>query len=406
MIAGAKRGKNERQGLHSWHPYYAGYSESFVNSVLQAENICSGAVVLDPWMGSGTTGITCQRQQISCIGTDINPVMSIFSAAKSRVLVDILNSFGVHYLREIINRYLVCKDKLPPEFSLIKIAQMIYGCVCEQFPDINDVDGLCPKKSFYSSVLFVTVRRRLNIKKGSNPTWITEIQSSEINDLDFLLDYENTYQEMSKQLIGFFSGDTYISDYKVYAADSKNLPLKDSSIDLIITSPPYLTRIDYAVSTRLELEIISGLDGYNSIRKKIMGTTKVPKLADDINYSWGRTCIDVLSQVVSHNSMASGTYYIKNKLRYFTDAYQSMLEIHRVLNVGSSAYLVIQNSYYKEIEIPLYDIYCEMACEVGFSNASIVRSDKLRATLGQMNPKSTKYIKDKIYFEKIIKVTK
>lgn len=94
MIAGAKRGRNERKGLHSWHPYYAGYSESFVASVLQAEGVKSSATVLDPWMGSGTTGIVCQKQTIKCIGADINPVMSYFAAAKSRDNISALDYTG------------------------------------------------------------------------------------------------------------------------------------------------------------------------------------------------------------------------------------------------------------------------------------------------------------------------
>jgi hypothetical protein len=68
--------------------------------------------------------------------------------------------------------------------------------------------------------------------------------------------------------------------------------------------------------------------------------------------------------------------------------------------------LVLQNSYYKEIEIPLYDIYCEMACNIGYTSSEVVKEEKLRTSLGQINPKSSFYLKDKIYYEKIIKVTK
>lgn len=110
--------------------------------------------------------------------------------------------------------------------------------------------------------------------------------------------------------------------------------------------------------------------------------------------------MDVLSSVTSHTSRASGSYYLKNKIRYFSDAYESLMEIFRVLKVGCSGYFVIQNSYYKEIEIPLYDIYCEMALSIGFSEAKCVREDQVKAIFGQINTKSKNYIKDKVYFEK------
>lgn len=220
------------------------------------------------------------------------------------------------------------------------------------------------------------------------------------------LEYRKNYEKMSGQLRDFYSNSYSNANCTIFNVDSKKMMIDDSSIDLVISSPPYLTRIDYAVSTRLELEIVLGTDGYNSLRKRVMGTTTVPKFADAINPAWGALCLNVLSLVTSHNSRASSSYYLKNKIRYFYDAYNSMAEIYRVLKPGCSAYLVIQNSYYKEIEIPLYDIYCEMACSLGFSSSICVREDKVKTILGQINTKSKLYINDKHYFEKIIKVTK
>ncbi|MBN6367905.1 hypothetical protein JZL89_21475, partial [Providencia rettgeri] len=125
-----------------------------------------------------------------------------------------------------------------------------------------------------------------------------------------------------------YSDNYGMSSYKVFNADSKKLPISNSSVDLIITSPPYLTRIDYAVSTRIELEVISGIDGYDLVRKQTMGTTTVPSIQDDISPLWGDICLDVLSRVSKHYSIASNSYYLKNKIRYFHDAYESLLEIY------------------------------------------------------------------------------
>ena len=50
----------EQQGVHSWHPYYAGYAEQFVGSALDYLNLNDSHMVLDPWNGSGTTALVCQ----------------------------------------------------------------------------------------------------------------------------------------------------------------------------------------------------------------------------------------------------------------------------------------------------------------------------------------------------------
>ncbi|AUG91935.1 TPA: DNA methyltransferase [Escherichia coli] len=408
MIAGAKRGRNERKGLHSWHPYYAGYSESFVASVLQAEGVKSSATVLDPWMGSGTTGIVCQKQTIKCIGADINPVMSYFAAAKSRDNISALDYTG----EQLLERILLCFRKKTKDitesskgYPLIEQLQKFYKCICDQFMDKGQNDIVNPLKAFYCSVLFYTVRNVLDVRSTSNPTWISKKVDFN-NKFDICFEYNKNFKIMREQLSEYYGSANGGACYSILNVDSKKLNIKSNTIDLVITSPPYLTRIDYAVSTRLELEIILGSEGYKSLRKEMMGTTTVPKVADEINKKWGPLCMDVLSSVTSHTSRASGSYYLKNKIRYFSDAYESLMEIFRVLKVGCSGYFVIQNSYYKEIEIPLYDIYCEMALSIGFSEAKCVREDQVKAIFGQINTKSKNYIKDKVYFEKIIRITK
>lgn len=409
MIAGAKRGKNEHKGLHSWHPYYAGFSESFVASVLQIEEAGPQSVVFDPWMGSGTTGIVCQKNNVNCIGADINPVMSYFAASKNKENISVLDNSGEELLRDITLGFNKIKNKinsLSGGVSVIEQLQWFYQSISEQFNNKMSLYEVNPIKAFFCSVLFNTIRNTFDVKQGSNPTWISKKLTINNIGFDLCLEYRKNYEKMSGQLRDFYSNSYSNANCTIFNVDSKKMMIDDSSIDLVISSPPYLTRIDYAVSTRLELEIVLGTDGYNSLRKRVMGTTTVPKFADAINPAWGALCLNVLSLVTSHNSIASSSYYLKNKIRYFYDAYNSMAEIYRVLKPGCSAYLVIQNSYYKEIEIPLYDIYCEMACSLGFSSSICVREDKVKTILGQINTKSKLYINDKHYFEKIIKVTK
>jgi hypothetical protein len=47
-LASAKRSLSERKGIHSWHPYYAGYSEAFVTSAIEYLGINKSQILLDP----------------------------------------------------------------------------------------------------------------------------------------------------------------------------------------------------------------------------------------------------------------------------------------------------------------------------------------------------------------------
>ncbi|MEJ9165003.1 DNA methyltransferase, partial [Paenibacillus graminis] len=87
-IRSAKRGKNERIGIHGWHLYYAGYSESFVEDIIKYMGVNEESIILDPWMGSGTTAVVCQKLGIQSFGNELNPAMVTFGRAKSAKLLD------------------------------------------------------------------------------------------------------------------------------------------------------------------------------------------------------------------------------------------------------------------------------------------------------------------------------
>lgn len=67
-LASAKRSPSERKGIHSWHPYYAGYSEAFVTSAIEYLAINKSHLLLDPWHGSGTTALVASRYKLRTIG--------------------------------------------------------------------------------------------------------------------------------------------------------------------------------------------------------------------------------------------------------------------------------------------------------------------------------------------------
>jgi ubiquinone/menaquinone biosynthesis C-methylase UbiE len=50
-----------------------------------------------------------------------------------------------------------------------------------------------------------------------------------------------------------FDGSEKVPQAKVYKRDARNLPFEDGSIDVVITSPPYLNAIDYLRGHRMSL---------------------------------------------------------------------------------------------------------------------------------------------------------
>lgn len=415
MIANAKRTPLEKVNVHNWHPYYAGYSESFVRSVINNEitNLDQDSIILDPWVGSGTTGIVCQKLGFTCIGVDINKAMAVFSSAKASSLVNqklVLDEC----LSRIIDRARKSRKKVEAshlgeimsEELGAKVIKLLLSIKEEFRLDDTPTGKLNPIESFFKAVLLVTNRKVMGYKKGSNPTWFNKTEPNQrISFKALAACFQKNYENMFKDLDIAYSGID-CCEFNIFEASSTSLPVPDAYVDLIITSPPYLTRIDYAVSTQVELLLLSGKDGYRGIRENTIGTTAIYSQEKFGKKEWGQQCNSVIDSINNHGSYASQNYYIKNKIQYFDSAYRSLMELYRVMKSNASAYLVIQNSYYKEIPIDLPSIYREMAGNIGFSNAKSMRKDDLRITMASINSKSKKYTDNKIYYEEIIRLIK
>ncbi len=187
--------------------------------------------------------------------------------------------------------------------------------------------------------------------------------------------------------------------------DSRSLNIEDNIIDGIITSPPYLTRIDYAMSTKPEILIISNHKTLRLIRESTIGSPVIVNKNLSINPLWGKKCLQLLEKVKNHKSKAANSYYLHNILQYFKDAELSLKEIIRVLKPKKKALIVVQSSYFKEHEINLGEIYVEICKNLGVKS-KIVGREIVRGHLAHVNTKSNQYKKSKVYFEDVICITK
>lgn len=412
-IRSAKRSKNEKIGVHNWHSYYAGYSEAVVEDIIKYFNVNKNDIVLDPWIGSGTTAIVCQKKGIMVIGRDINPVMVKFSNAKVSKLIDYnLNRYAKDILdysssikneinvSHISNRHMEEYIKMD-DYIQIKFIQISIDYVIEKL----DYDEYSKNilASFYYSALFRIIRVVGTFKKGSNPTWIKKSDINYNTKFNIQILFTEVVESMVEDLkISYQNIQNNIMP-NIEVGDSKKLNLEDNSVSFVITSPPYLTRIDYIVSTKPEL-LFLGYDEnkeVDKLRKQTMGAPVVREQMPIIDDKWGETCIAFLENVKVHNSKAAKSYYLKSFIQYFDDAFQSVEEISRVLCDNGKAAIIVQTSYFKELEIKLSDIYVEMGKNVGLKS-KILKRDVVRQHMANVNSKSSEYVTNKIFYEDII----
>jgi len=400
-------------------PYYAGYSEEFAESVIDSLGLHTDSKILDPWNGSGTTSIASYKKGLTSIGIDLNPVMILVSKASflskldipsllplahsllSKTLtlskytdnIDILEKWftseSAHYLRSVEN-----------EINKMFVSQGAYL----DLTDARNLSEISSLASFFYVVLFRTTRILVADFIGSNPTWIKspkdESHRKVIDEAGFKKIFLNELEKLSNIKTYFTSPDA--TKINILMGDTKALPVESKSIDAIITSPPYCTRIDYAVATSLELAILRmPSDKYDQLRRALMGTSTVNKTVCSPSESWGKTCLNFLEQVKNHPSRASASYYYKNHVQYYESLYLSLKEASRVCKNEAYLIFVVQDSHYKNILNDLPLIVEEMSAYLG-----LIKEKRLdfttKRTMSAIHIHSKKYIKSRESTESVL----
>lgn len=415
-----KRKAASKKGIDSWYPYYAGYTRVFAEEVLKSLTFDSNCTLLDPWNGSGTTTFVGDNFGLNTIGVDINPVAVLVASAK------LVRSSDAHHYRGVIEEIISLADNDQTEICVNNdaLVEWISPTALRYFRKlqknlirllatdrnghpVNPINGsLPPFASFLMLALVKAARSLSSTKKSTNPTWVRpdtlpKIYTSQLKS-EFLKSADLLCQDIALE-----DSSNGLTRTNVILGDARELDfIKSASIDAILTSPPYCTRIDYAINTSFELAALGVAENdvkFRHLRENLTGTTLIRSESDDPKNNSIKIPVvkKLLSKIENHNSVASSTYYLKNYKQYFEDMYMSMSELGRVLKPNSPAIMVVQNSYYKEIEIDLATLLISIGKEFNFKGRA-VKDIEVSSVLSSINPLSKKYHPNRKYYESII----
>lgn len=367
--------------------YYAGYGAGFVEDVLDHLDVQTPSVILDPWNGAGTTTQVAVERGMAAIGTDINPALVVIG--KSKLLRGDASESREALAAEILGNAKsdtrrLWSDPLTEWFTvgtasyLRAVEQSIQHLLVrpEAGVDLNTATGLREVSALAASfyvVLFETVRGYLADFTTSNPTWMKgggdearlSVPKKAIDTRFRECDLRAHPRPQQLLLQTDRPGSAAIT-----LASSTDLPLNDSSAHACITSPPYCTRMDYAILTRPELAALgvkSG-DDVRSLRNATIGTTTVWSEKPSADPAWGDYTNALIKQVAGHPSVASKTYYRNYYVQYFDSMYRSLAELRRVLTDDAPCAMVVQDSFYKDIRVDLARSISEMGQQLGWTS--------------------------------------
>ena len=333
----------------------------------------TGDLVLDPMCGSGTVVLETMLNNRIGLGIDIDPIARLITKVKTmpinpKVLavaardltnqIDTLNStpayhpqipefhyrdnwFRTFVLRElaIINE---CIDSLLPKYDQ-DIGDFFRVVLSSIIRDVSNADPHCTR----------TVLRKKLVKKLAPSDTLAKFSET-------LLRQCNSMSELSK-----LSETLTIADVRLPVGNAMDTGLESDSIDLAVTSPPYINAVDYPRTHQLEMYWLGLLgDGpLSHVKREYIGTETVYKNEyASLKTSGCETLDPILEKIFNSDPRRSFIVY-----KFFEDMKDQLAEMYRILKPGSRYCIAIGNNLIRGVEVHSDKILSEIASStIGF----------------------------------------
>lgn len=337
-----------------------------------SEALPKNAIAMDPYMGSGTSLMSCMEYGIGIYGQDINPLAVLIVNAK-------ISSYNTLQIKQ---SYASLIDRIKQDKS---------STIDVQFPGVDKwfsrqvqqdlsrlrrciiAEKIQSIRYLYWVVMSEIIRldsndRTSTYKLHQRP--IEDIVKREINVIrDFcvlfercLNDIEDFKQKLSlKKLLNSY---TYSKYHQIHWGNSLKKINNDQKFDLLVSSPPYgdnHTTVTYGQHSYLQLQWIDPLDLDCNIDYDYLRTTQEidrQSLGGKLDSKWITNNLpDILSRIPSlnlfYNSIPEGdrAKYFKT-ISFIADFEQSLDNI--VASMKDNAFYVwtIGNRYVNKREVP------------------------------------------------------
>lgn len=332
------------------HPFPARMAPDL--ALRKTSNLKPNSIVLDPMVGSGTVLKAATQNGHRCIGFDIDPLAVLMTTvATAKIDNDRLD----HLTRNVLQRAtkLTMRDISLPWFDRETEAFAEYWFAAEQRRSLKKVAHILHHNpslrdgSVEASVLRIALSR-LIITKDSGASLARDVSHSrphrvtDENDFNVLEQLENAVERIKRRKEEDITGIRA----RVRTGDARRLPwIRDASVDMVMTSPPYLNAIDYMRGHRLSLIWLGfGIGDLRRIRSTSVGAERGP---DD----------RVISEATAKVRAALGdtqrlpTRHQRMVDRYAIDLTLMLRQVSRVLRPEGRAVFVVGNSCLKDVFI-------------------------------------------------------
>ena len=357
--------KETLYATHGYHRYPAKFIPQLVRKIINKYSK-TGDIVLDSFGGCGTTLVESKISGRNSIGLDVNKVAVLIAKAKTiEIKPSILEKRNERLLRRIKSRkdttdyYKKANKRLqywfkPGKFNRLNI---IYDCIQEEK---NSKIRMFYNCCFSNILKNCSIWYSKSIKPmRDNSKIVAEPVSAFTNHLVYMTRKNKEYYELIRT--------KRIQDISCHMkkGDARKINLPSEYVDLVVTSPPYVTSYEYAELHQLSILWFKFAEEIKAIKKNFVGTSSRENARRNIDSVLAKETIERLANTERSHA--------RNVSNYYYDLSRCYEEMYRVLKKDKHVCIIIGNTEYRNIKIPNAEVTVELLNNIGFKYIKVVK---------------------------------
>lgn len=386
--------KNKKEAIHRWYPFVEGYSREFIQSII-SEMETKNIVCLEPFSGSGTTALELQNCGIPCFSFEVNPLMYLIARVKMECgyessKIDYWHSFIVRKRNDIsvnptttFNTLYQGEGKKKWNYNEV-VAIAIEKLRCA----IDTITEEIYKDLFNVALASILLDVSNLYRNGKCLSYKKDWQTKRITEVDVYTKFDDKVSnELKADIANMDRSKSIDNKNRLYNEDSRvgiEKEIEDNSIDLVITSPPYLNSRDYTDTYMLELKTLGFTKTHDEIK-----ALREKTLRSHVQIKWkDKSCVNnqLLQNTLKELENAAHSTELWNEsildmIRlYFVDMKNIFQVLYKKLKVKGRIYFNVSNSAYFNILINTLEICASIAENEGFKVIEIRDARNLKTS--------------------------
>lgn len=366
------------QWTHGYHRYPAKFLPNVVKKIIE-DYAPDCNVIADLFAGCGTTLVEAKAHGKMSIGTDINPVAQLITKVKTTPIEPAALQQAYDTLIALFDNYVEADyrninkhERIDYWFFPSEKAKIAF-----LFSLVNETVLDEATKDFF----FVCISHIL--KNCSR--WLQSSTKPQIDPDKKIPDPFDEFKRHCQKMIKsnrVYYGELATKGFlgvpcDIRLEDARHTSITEGSVDIIITSPPYVTSYEYADIHQLTGYWMDYIPNLQEFRKRFIGTS----------YS-GNTSLKVhgskLGQEIVNELAEKSMHIARDVAQYFNDMQEVSQEMVRILAQDGQACIVIGNTNIKDVHIKSAEVFYDFLQSAGMHKVAVIKRSiphKLMPTL-------------------------